>query len=129
LLATINSRATSAARLGVGLAVLDRDLDRKGFVADLEAAAHRVQKVRDHEVVGLGESGERACLRADIAEFQGPGGAHRRREDRERRAAGDRALDQSAAVNRGFLTDHGKPPLLSAPNVPELVRAGVSDFN
>ena len=57
---TISSLATSAARFGIGLAVLDDDLDVDGLAAELEAALHRFEKALDDEVVGLAEGGERA---------------------------------------------------------------------
>jgi hypothetical protein len=114
--------------IGIGLAVLDHDLDRIAVVADLEAAAHRVGEIRDHEIVGLGEGRERPGLRADIAELQGLGGADRRREygtGGKPRAARQRAFDQRAPVERqpevvvsmSVLTrasSHGKPPLFHA---------------
>jgi hypothetical protein len=107
------------------LAVLDQDLDRIALAADLEAASHGIQKIADDEVVGLGEGGEGAGLRADIADLERLGGVHRRREYRrggERRAARERALEHgtpawrapalptSTVPVRAFPIDHGRPP-------------------
>ena len=70
-------------------------------VADLQAALDRFAKLADDEIVGLGEGGERAGLRADIAELDrlccamaGDIDAARR----ERGAAGRGIFQQRAAV-------------------------------
>ncbi len=98
---TINSRATSAARLGIGLAVLDDDLDRIALAADPDSAAHGVEEIRDHEIVGLGKGGERPGLRADVAELERTRGMHGGSEHaggRDRYAARGRALDHARRV-------------------------------
>ena len=79
---TISSLATSAARFGFDWLSLTDDLDRIGRAADLDAVFHRLEKVRDDEIVGFGEGGERPGLRADVAELDAFRGLHGGREHR-----------------------------------------------
>ena len=78
--------------VGIGLAVLDDHLDRTRGVADLDAALHGLAELAEHEIVGLGEGGERPGLRADVAELDRPGlgmdGGREHRAGGERRAGG-----------------------------------------
>ena len=76
----------------VRLAVLDDHLDRTGRAAHPQAAFHRLAELPEHEVVGLGERGQRTGLRADVAELDRPGlgmhGGSEHGSDGERRAGG-----------------------------------------
>jgi hypothetical protein len=58
--------------VGVGLAVLDQDLDRVGGAADPQPVLEgRPDAVQD-EGVGLAEAGQGPGLGADVAELDGP---------------------------------------------------------
>jgi hypothetical protein len=72
--------------VGIRLAVLDDDFHRNVGAAELDAGLGGFLEIRDDEIVGFGERGERAGLRADIAEFY----RARLRDGRHRDASGDR---------------------------------------
>ena len=100
----------------VGLAVLDRHLDRIGLAADFQAVLDRRQEALDDEIVGFGEGGERSGARADIAELDRLRGMD---GGREQGAAGKRRSEsrgplQEAPPARPHSQEtswHGLPPL------------------
>jgi hypothetical protein len=57
--------------VGIGLAVLDDDLDRVGLVADLDAVGDRLLELAQHEAVRLGEDRERTGRRRHQSDLDG----------------------------------------------------------
>jgi hypothetical protein len=55
----------------VGLAILDRDLDRQSGATDFDAALHCIEEIGNDEIISFAECRERPGLRADIADLEG----------------------------------------------------------
>jgi hypothetical protein len=75
--------------VGVGLAILDSDLDRQSGGADFDAAFYGFDEIGNDETVGFAKCRERPGLRADIADPEALRGMHggcEYRTDRKRGA-------------------------------------------
>jgi hypothetical protein len=77
----------------IRLAVLGHDLDRVDLRADLKAVLDEFAEFTKHEIVGLGEGGERAASRRDVADLDRLCGANRRAEQRHRAGGSNAAGD------------------------------------
>ncbi|MDT4840122.1 hypothetical protein FQZ97_739340 [compost metagenome] len=79
--------------VGVGLAVLDDDLQAVGLAGDVDAVLQQLADAVDDEAVGGGERRQRAGLRADVADADDllAGEGRSARQVGEHGGAGDRA--------------------------------------
>src|SRR5690606_37772720 len=107
--------------VGVGLGVLDDDLDPALPAARGEAVPQRFGDLLDHEVVGAGEAGQRAGLRADVTDLEyvrgrGSGaleaaaGAQQRRPAEGGGAEADRAEEGTAVHAAEGSVAHARTP-------------------